>query len=59
MNKSSIIIFVYVIGIILGAVILDVWSAETSLLKAFTGVVWTVFFVIALFFADKKEKDNE
>jgi len=54
MKKSSIIIIIYIIGIILGAVTLDLWSSKTSLLKAFAGVAWTVLFVVSLFFAEKK-----
>ena len=56
MNKSSIIILIYVIGIIVGAITLDIWSAETSLLKALIGVTWTVLFLISLFFAEKKRQ---
>ena len=57
MKKSSIVIIVYILGIILGALILDIWSAETTIFKAFLGIAWTVLFVISLYFAEKK--DNE
>jgi len=57
MKKSSIVIIVYIFGIILGALILDIWSAETTIFKAFIGIAWTVLFVISLYFAEKK--DNE
>ena len=57
MKKSSIVIIVYILGIILGALILDIWSAETTIFKAFIGIAWTVLFLISLYFAEKK--DNE
>ena len=57
MSKSSVIIIIYVIGIIIGAITLDIWSSETSILKALIGVAWTVLFLISLFLAEKK--DNE
>ena len=30
MNKSTLVIIIYVIGLIFGALVLDMWSAETS-----------------------------
>ena len=57
MSKSNIVISIYIIGVILGAVLLDIWGAETNLLKAMIGVGWTALFVISLFFVEKK--DNE
>ena len=57
MSKSNILILIYVIGIIIGAIFLDIWSSEPNILKAFIGVGWTVLFAISLFFIEKK--DNE
>ena len=57
MSKSNILILIYVIGIIIGAIFLDIWSSETNILKAFIGVGWTVLFAISFFFIEKK--DNE
>ena len=57
MSKSSILILVYIIGIILGAVFLDIWGAETTLLKALIGVLWTFIFVVSLFYFEKKENE--
>tara|TARA_B100001250_G_scaffold173142_1_gene149052 strand:+ start:299 stop:466 length:168 start_codon:yes stop_codon:yes gene_type:complete len=54
MNLSTIIIIIYAIGIIVGALFLDLWGAETSLFKAMIGVIWTVLFLICIFYADKK-----
>tara|TARA_Y100000996_G_C22459895_1_gene617567 strand:- start:591 stop:764 length:174 start_codon:yes stop_codon:yes gene_type:complete len=56
MNKSSIVIIIYVIGLIIGALFLDIWSAETSIRKALLGLGWTALFLIALFFADRNEQ---
>tara|TARA_B100000965_G_C18978504_1_gene492946 strand:- start:294 stop:476 length:183 start_codon:yes stop_codon:yes gene_type:complete len=54
MNRSNLTIIIYAVGIIIGALFLDIWGAETSLLKASIGVVWTVIFLICLFYAEKK-----
>ena len=54
MNKSIIIIIIYIIGIIAGAFGLDIWGAETSLIKTMSVFIWTIIFLIALFFAEKK-----
>ena len=54
MNKSIIIVIIYIIGIIVGAFGLDIWGAETSLIKTMSVFIWTIIFLIALFFAEKK-----
>ena len=56
MNKVKIISIIYAIGIIIGALFLDVWGAETTPLKTLSVFAWTVIFIIALFFTDKNEK---
>ena len=56
MSKVKLISIVYAIGIIIGALFLDIWGAETTLLKTMSVFAWTVIFIIALFFADKNEK---
>jgi hypothetical protein len=56
MNKLTIIIIIYIFGLIFAAIFLDIWSAETGP-KAFIGFVWTVLFLIGLFFVEKHEKD--
>ncbi len=53
MNKSNILIIVYIVGLIFGALILDLWSAETSP-KALIGIVWTILFLVGLFLTEKK-----
>ena len=53
MKKSSIVIVCYVFGIIIGAIFLGLWDAETGP-KALLGMLWTVIFLIALFYVEKK-----
>jgi hypothetical protein len=55
MSKSTIAILLYILGLIFGAIVLDLWSADTSP-KAFIGIIWTVILLVALFYVDKYEK---
>ena len=41
MNLSTIVIIIYAIGIVIGALFLDLWGAKTTLSKAIIGFVWT------------------
>ena len=56
MRKVLIVIVIYIIGLIFGAVVLDLWSADTSVFKGLLGLGWTALLLIGLFFADKHEK---
>ena len=56
MGKSTIVTVIYILGIIIGALFLDVWGSETSFLKTISVFVWTVIFLITLFYFDKNEK---
>ena len=56
MNKSTILIIIYIVGLIFGALVLDMWNAETSP-KALLGIGWTTLLLIGLFFAEKNEKE--
>ena len=56
MNKTTIITLIYILGIIIGAFFLDLWGAETSFVKTISVFVWTIIFLIALFYSDKHEK---
>jgi hypothetical protein len=58
MNKTIIATIIYVLGILLGAFFLKVWGAETSFIKTISIFVWTIIFLIALFYADKQERKN-
>ena len=55
MSKSTLAILIYVAGLIFGALVLNLWSAETGP-KAFIGIVWTTILLFALLHADKYEK---
>ena len=56
MNKSTILIIIYIIGLIFGALVLDMWSAQTSP-KALLGIGWTALLLIGLFLTEKKDKE--
>tara|TARA_Y100000817_G_C16744410_1_gene493992 strand:- start:760 stop:930 length:171 start_codon:yes stop_codon:yes gene_type:complete len=56
MNQSSIAIIIYVIGVIMGALFLDIWGAETSVKKGLIALGWTALLIIALFYADKNKQ---
>ena len=56
MNKTTLITILYVIGVLIGALFLDVWGAETTFIKTMSIFLWTIIFLIALFYVDKYEK---
>jgi hypothetical protein len=56
MSKSTITILIYILGIIFGALFLDVWGADTSFVKTISIFIWTIIFLITLFYFDKNEK---
>tara|TARA_B100000945_G_scaffold281262_1_gene248849 strand:- start:218 stop:391 length:174 start_codon:yes stop_codon:yes gene_type:complete len=57
MNKSTLLIIIYIIGLLFGALVLDLWSADTSLLKALAGLAWTALLLIGLFFVEKNNNN--
>ena len=54
MTKSTIIIIIYIIGLVFGALVLDIWSAQTSP-KALIGIGWTALLLKGLFLTEKKD----
>ena len=56
MNQSSIAIIIYIIGVIIGALFLDIWGAETNIKKGLIALGWTALLLIALFYADKNKQ---
>jgi len=56
MNRSTLAILVYILGLIFGALVLDIWSAVTGP-KAFIGIAWTVILLVALLYISKHEKE--
>ena len=57
MNKTTLVIIIYILGLIFGALVLDIWSAETNILKGLLGLGWTALLLIGIFFAEKNEKN--
>ena len=55
MKKFTILTVTYIIGVIIGALFLDVWGAETTFIKTMSIFLWTIFFLIALFYIDRNE----
>ena len=55
MNKTNIAIVIYVLGLLFGAFVLDIWSAETSP-KALLGILWTALFAVSLYYLEFKDK---
>jgi|TARA_B110000467_G_C17804697_1_gene206874 hypothetical protein len=56
MKKTTFAIIIYMLGLLFGAFILEVWSAETSAIKSAIVLIWTIIFLIVLFYADKIER---
>ena len=56
MSKVKIVSLIYAIGIIIGALFFDIWGAETTPQKTISVFIWTIIFIIALFFTDKNER---
>ena len=57
MSKTTIVIIVYVLGLIFGALFLDLWSADTSIIKGLVGLGWTALLLICLFFSEKNDSN--
>tara|TARA_B100000029_G_scaffold499107_1_gene569011 strand:- start:1049 stop:1228 length:180 start_codon:yes stop_codon:yes gene_type:complete len=53
-SKLNLAVIIYIFGLLVGAFVLDIWSAETSP-KALLGMAWTAIFAIAVFYAQKDE----
>ena len=56
MSKVKIVSIIYAIGIIIGALFFDIWGAETTPQKTISVFIWTIIFIITLFFVDKNER---
>jgi hypothetical protein len=54
MKKSTIIIIVYIIGLIFSALFIDLWGAKTGP-KSLIGIIWTTLFLIGLFYTEKND----
>ena len=56
MKKTTLTIIIYALGMIFCALILEIWDAETSIIKSGIALAWTAIFLIFLHFADSYEK---
>ena len=59
MNKLTLLTIIYIIGIIIGALFFDVWGAETTFIKTMSIFLWTIIFLITLFYIDKNKKNKK
>ena len=57
MSKSLIIVIIYIVGLIFGALVLDIWNAETNVFKALLGIFWTALLLVGLFITEKNERN--
>ena len=58
MNKTTLVTLIYILGVLIGAFFFKVWGAETTFIKTISIFIWTIIFLIALFYADKQERKN-
>ena len=58
MSKSTLAILIYIFGVLIGAFFLKIWGAETSFIKTISIFIWTIIFLITLFYADRHERKN-
>ena len=56
MSKVKIISTIYAIGIIVGALFLDIWGSDTNILKGIIAITWTAIFLIAYVYFEKKNE---
>ena len=56
MSKVKIVSIIYALGVIFGALFFDFWGAETTLIKTMSVFIWTIIFIITLYFTEKNEK---
>tara|TARA_B110000196_G_C20749768_1_gene477109 strand:- start:392 stop:565 length:174 start_codon:yes stop_codon:yes gene_type:complete len=57
MKKTPLVIGMYIVGLLFGALFFGFWDSDTSLTKAMISLTWTTLFLIALFYAEKKDFD--
>ena len=56
MRKINIILIIYIIGIIFGALFLDIWGSDANILKGIIAITWTAIFLIAYVYFEKKNE---
>ena len=58
MIKIKHVVILYILGILFGAVFLDIWGAETNIKKGLAAMFWTALFLVALIFVEKNKEEN-
>ena len=58
MIKTKYVVILYILGVLFGALFLDIWGAETSIKKGLIAMFWTALFLITLIFVEKNKDDN-
>ena len=58
MNRTILVTLIYIIGVLIGAFFFKVWGAETTFIKTISIFLWTIIFLITLFYADRHERKN-
>ena len=56
MNKTTLVVIIYVLGVVLGAFFLDIWGAETNMKKGFLALGWTAIFLISIMLVDRDKE---
>ena len=56
-SKTTLVVIIYIIGVILGAFFLYIWGAETSMKKGFIALGWTALFLVGIFFVDRDKEE--
>ena len=56
-SKTTLVVIIYIIGVILGAFFLDIWGAAPSLKKGFIALGWTALFLVGIFFVDRDKEE--
>ena len=56
MKQSNLAIIIYVIGIILRALFLNIWGAKKNIKNGLIALGLTTLLMITLFYADKNEQ---
>ena len=56
-SKPTLVVIIYIIGVILGAFFLDIWGAETSMKKGFIALGWTALFLVGIFVVDQDKEE--
>ena len=57
MIKLKHVVILYILGILFGAVFLDIWGAETNIKKGLIAMFWTALFLVCLLYTSPSPRD--